>query len=486
MNRYLERLPLRGLAVPLAAGVAALGASYGLVGYTRAFLFLAVDEAVVAATPGPIVTWSIETLGESGHLLHQALSLTLVLGGVAVVAAGARVAAREAGTPLFAPVLAAVGVWAMATALLRAPVAAAAPAVGAAVPLAVAGVVDVSGDTDAARRSTLGAVGAAVGTLVVGGVAGGRIEQVEPDRLDEAAYEEYSTIADRARASAFELSGAEPLLSEQFYTVDTASTPPRIDKDEWTVSVTGAVEEEVELTFEDIESMETVTEPQTLRCVGERLNGKKMDTAVWTASPIEPILEMADVDSGCGCVMLRSTDGFYEEFPLEALRDGLLAYGMNGEELPPAHGYPVRALVPGHWGEVNVKWLDEIEILNEEAKGYWEKRGWQGTGPVNTVAKLHHTPDGDGYVGGHAYAGTRGISGVEVSIDGGDTWNEAELTDPLPGDDVWRQWRYELPGSGTYEVVVRAIDDNGDVQTQEQSSPAPSGATGWVSQTVEV
>jgi len=482
----LDRIPFDRLAVPLAAGIAALGASYGLVGYTQAFLFVAIDEAVVAATPGAIVTWSIETLGESGHLLHQLLSIAIAVGVVALFAEGARVTAREAGTPLFAPVLTAVGVWAIATAFLRAPVAGAAPAVGAAVPVAVAASVDVAGETDQVRRSTLGAIGGAVGTLVVGGVAGQRIEPIDPQRLDDDAYAEYESVASQAGESRFDLSGAEPLLSENFYTVDTASTPPRIDKEEWTLSVTGAVEEEVELTFADIDEMETVTEPLTLRCVGESLNGQKMDTAVWTGTPIDPILEMADVDSGCGCVMLRSTDGFYEEFPLEALRDGLLAYGMNGEELPPEHGYPVRALVPGHWGEVNVKWLDEVEILNEEATGYWEERGWQGTGPVNTVAKLHHMPDDDNYVGGHAYAGTRGIQAVEVSTDGGDTWTEAELTDPLPGEDVWRQWRHELPGSGTYDVVVRAVDGNGDVQTSEQSSPAPSGATGWVSRTVEV
>jgi hypothetical protein len=185
--------------------------------------------------------------------------------------------------------------------------------------------------------------------------------------------------------------------------------------------------------------------------------------------------------------MLRSVDGFYEEFPIEALRGGMLAYGMNGETLPLAHGYPVRALVPGHWGEVNVKWLDEVEILNEEATGYWEERGWQGTGPVETVAKLHYTADGDSnHVAGHAYAGLRGISAVEVSTDGGDSWVEAELSDPLPGEDAWRQWRHEIESPGTYDVVVRAIDGNGDLQVREESGPVPSGATGWVRETVEV
>jgi hypothetical protein len=151
--------------------------------------------------------------------------------------------------------------------------------------------------------------------------------------------------------------------------------------------------------------------------------------------------------------------------------------------------------VPGHWGEINVKWITEIEVLTEEATGYWEKRGWHGTGPVNTVAKLHAVNQRDEgradgtpvEVAGHAYAGTRGVQQVEVSTDGGETWNEAELSERLPGTDVWRQWRYEWDAEpGEHEVVVRTTDGEGDLQPEEFSQPYPSGATGWVSRTVEV
>jgi DMSO/TMAO reductase YedYZ molybdopterin-dependent catalytic subunit len=186
--------------------------------------------------------------------------------------------------------------------------------------------------------------------------------------------------------------------------------------------------------------------------------------------------------------MLRAEDGYYEEFPLAALEPGLLAFGMNGRTLPSEHGAPVRALVPGHWGEVNVKWLTEIDVLEEEATGYWEKRGWHGTGPVNTVAKLSTKgvrQDDTAYVAGHAYAGTRGIDRVEVSIDGGSTWQAATLSEPLPGDDVWRQWRYGFQPEGSHEVVVRAIDGTGTLQPRERSDAFPSGATGWVRTTFE-
>jgi len=157
---------------------------------------------------------------------------------------------------------------------------------------------------------------------------------------------------------------------------------------------------------------------------------------------------------------------------------------MNGEPLPRKHGAPVRALIPGHWGEINVKWLTEIEVLDEPAEGYWEERGWHGTGPVNAVAKLHAVDREDGRieVAGHAYAGTRGVSAVEVSTDGGDTWNEATLSERLPGDDVWRQWAYEYESPGTaHEVVVRAREADGTLQSSEETDAFPSGPSGWVS-----
>jgi DMSO/TMAO reductase YedYZ molybdopterin-dependent catalytic subunit len=262
---------------------------------------------------------------------------------------------------------------------------------------------------------------------------------------------------------------------------------PDVDPETWTLTVTGAVEEEVTVDLAEVRAMESREEFVTLRCVGESLNGRKMDNALWTVVDVMPLLERAGVPDEC-CVMLRADDGYFEEFPLSALRNGLLAYRMNGRDLPRAHGAPVRALIPGHWGEINVKWLTEIEVLEAPEDGYWEQRGWHGTGPVETVAKLHVTnrlSDGRFEVAGHAYAGTRGIDRVEVSTDGGETWTDATLSEPLPGTDVWRQWVYRYdPPEGAHEVVVRATDGEGTLQSSEESGAFPSGPTGWVSQTL--
>jgi hypothetical protein len=187
-------------------------------------------------------------------------------------------------------------------------------------------------------------------------------------------------------------------------------------------------------------------------------------------------------------VLLHGKDGYSVGFPLAAFQDGLLAYGMNGKVLPRAHGFPVRMLVPGHWGETNMKWITEIEVTDELQDGYWEKKGWEGTGPVHTVAKVHavnRLGDGRIEVGGHAYAGTRGVSAVEVSIDGGESWQEAQVSEDLSSEDVWRQYRFEYDAPGEkHEVLARAIEDDGTIQTEETQDDFPGGATGYASKTV--
>jgi DMSO/TMAO reductase YedYZ molybdopterin-dependent catalytic subunit len=282
---------------------------------------------------------------------------------------------------------------------------------------------------------------------------------------------------------------------DEFYNVDIREFDPEIPADDWSLDIFGQISgTEITITFDDLTEMPIEHRYMTIRCVGDRLNGEQMDTAVWTGTPIKPFIDEVDPNGDCGCATLRAEDGYYVQFPVDALEDGFLAWRMNGRPLPKAHGFPVRVLIPGRWGETNVKWLNEIELLEKETEGYWEKRGWEGTGPVHTVAKLHvinDLDDGRKRLGGHAYAGTRGIRKVEVSTDAGRTWNKATLSEPLEGDDVWRQWEYRYePPDETHIAVVRAIDGNGDVQSRGDSSESAntfstSGATGWVTQTID-
>ncbi|MFO8116306.1 MAG: molybdopterin-dependent oxidoreductase [Halorubrum sp.] len=499
----------RNALLAAAAGAVAVAGSYLVTGWSPAFVVRPVDQAVVNLTPGPIVTVAIETLGDAGHLIHIALAFAAVIGVFGLVAfAGLRLSARV-DRSLAGAAATGVGSWLLAAGLTGDP----AQAVGAALPPAVvvaAGGVppqstdsrsepgsslegDSTGAVDAVRRRTLGFVVGALG-FVVATVVARRLPASDDEPLADAPRSEGASARLRELESASLAVESEDLLGMvspigAFYNVDIAEFDPAVTASEWSLTFTGETGSERTVTYDELIDRPVEHRAVTLRCVGERLNGRKLDNAVWTGTPIRPLLESVDPEGECNCAMLRGEDGYYVQFPVDVLADGFLVWGMNGKELPPSHGHPVRVLIPGHWGETNVKWLSEIELLTVAEDGYWEERGWEGTGEVKTVAKLWdegvtERDDGRIELAGHAYAGTRGIERVEVSTDGGDSWTDAALSDPLPDADVWRQWRHVFDPDGSHEVVVRAVDGEGTRQTETTADPSPSGASGWVRRTV--
>jgi DMSO/TMAO reductase YedYZ molybdopterin-dependent catalytic subunit len=476
------------LGTAAAAGAAAVAGSYAAVGTGGGFVVVPVESFVVANTPGVVVLTAIATLGNYASLVAfaSALALAVALCAAPVVIARRLVAARAAPSVL-GPVLSGTLVWFVLAAVTADPLSATGGGVAAGVVVAAA-VGQREAPAPAGRRRLLRAVGSLAGVGVVAYLLGSREESTAPP-VDEALA---AAADDRlAEAAELELDVAEltPLVTdaEDFYEVDINVINPEVDAASWTLRLTGSVLEERTLTMDDIRSMPVEQRFMTLRCVGDTVNGEKMSTALWTGVPVDALLEQ--VKPAGTHVMLHATDGYYNEFPLEALRGGLLAYRMNGDPLPNKHGSPLRALVPGHWGEINVKWLTEIEVLSEEEEGYWEKRGWYGTGQAHTVAKLWtetRLDDGRVRVGGPAYAGTRSIDRVEVSVDGGETWDQARLSDPLPDEDVWRQWAYEFELTrDSHEILVRVVESDGTVQPEEENTPQPRGATGWASTVVE-
>jgi hypothetical protein len=186
-------------------------------------------------------------------------------------------------------------------------------------------------------------------------------------------------------------------------------------------------------------------------------------------------------------VVLTGEDGYSDSFPLEkALEPGtLLAHHMNGEPLTPPHGFPLRALVPGIYGMKNVKWLKRIEVVDYDFKGYWQQRGWSDQAVIKTSSRIDlpgpggYYPEEASAIGGVAFAGDRGISAVEVSTDGGRTWLPAEAKQAL-SPYTWVLWLREWhPTPGRYEVLVRAADGTGELQTAEHHRPLPNGASGY-------
>jgi hypothetical protein len=175
---------------------------------------------------------------------------------------------------------------------------------------------------------------------------------------------------------------------------------------------------------------------------------------------------------------------------MDPAREPMIALKMNDEALPPIHGYPARLIVPGLYGYVSAtKWLKELELTTLEAfNGYWIPLGWAKDGPILTQSRID-TPRG-GVAGGQvpiagiAWAPDRGISRVEVAIDG--VWRDARISTPI-SDATWVQWVTDWGTTpGRHVIQVRATDGTGTVQPEASSPPAPDGARGWHTVTVNV
>jgi DMSO/TMAO reductase YedYZ molybdopterin-dependent catalytic subunit len=161
--------------------------------------------------------------------------------------------------------------------------------------------------------------------------------------------------------------------------------------------------------------------------------------------------------------------------------------------LPDDHGFPARVIVPGIYGMKNVKWLTELELVDHDFKGYWEKRGWSDDAEVQMMSRIDlpghsETLQGRGYtIKGIAFSGTRGIKQVEVSTDGGTTWHPAAL-EPALSPFSWVRWssRWKIPGPGHYKLVVRATDGQGILQSPIRRGEYPDGKSGLHDITVKV
>jgi DMSO/TMAO reductase YedYZ molybdopterin-dependent catalytic subunit len=227
----------------------------------------------------------------------------------------------------------------------------------------------------------------------------------------------------------------------------------------------------------------------TLQCISNLVGGDLVGTAKWTGVPLARVLARAGgVSPRAVRVVFHAVGGYSDSLPLAKALDRatVVAYGMNDRSLPRAHGFPARVIAPGIYGMKNVKWLEGIEVVDYDYRGYWQRSdGWDNIALVKTASRIdlpqELTAVGEaGVVAGVAWAGDRGIRRVEVSTDDGRTWTPAVLRRELARA-AWRQWRLPLPPGGTGRVVlrVRAVDGRGDLQTARQAPPHPSGASGY-------
>jgi DMSO/TMAO reductase YedYZ molybdopterin-dependent catalytic subunit len=486
--------------------------------------FVAVGDAVIESTPGPIVRVAIATFGGANRLvlLTSMAVVVAALGAVIGVLATRRRSVAPFGFAAFAALGMAAGVadplLPVSTALLAPVVGAAAgiatlgwllgvasrpsrsaappaagsaapPAAGSAAPAQAAG----PAATPASRRSFLGwaLATAAVATTFA---ATGRFLQARARQLAATSAVALPPPPDPlpvpAAGASLDVAGLSPLITpnDAFYRIDTAFTVPRIEPSTHSVRFTGLVDRPFEITYGELLELADTEVDVTLSCVSNEVGGDLVGNARWRGVPLAELLDRAGVQAGATQIVGRSVDGWTGGFPVEAAFDGrpaIVAVGMNGEPLPARHGFPARLVIAGLYGYVSdTKWLSEVELTTFDAyDAYWIQRGWAERGPIKTQSRIDvpaagaTVATGTVAVAGVAWAGERGISAVEVSVDGG-PWQRTELADELAATS-WRQWllRWDAEPGG-HTLRVRAVDGDGQAQTAEIAPPAPDGATG--------
>jgi DMSO/TMAO reductase YedYZ molybdopterin-dependent catalytic subunit len=281
-----------------------------------------------------------------------------------------------------------------------------------------------------------------------------------------------------------------------FYRVDIDAIPPQIDFDKWSLKLSGKVGNPMTLTKSDILALPAKDEYVTLECVSNTINPPSalISDAKWTGVPLSAVLSNANLSSDAKYIIFHGADGYTVGVPVErAMNAGaLLAYNMNGQALPTEHGFPLRALVPGLYGMMNAKWITEIEATDQVYLGYWQVRGWSNDAMIKTTSLIYYPSpqaqvSGAQPIAGIAFAGDRGISKVEVSVDGGVTWNEAVLKPPR-SPYSWVLWAYQWTPttSGNVTLSVRAYDGTGTLQDPSMVQSFPDGASGYHSVQVTV
>ena len=275
--------------------------------------------------------------------------------------------------------------------------------------------------------------------------------------------------------------------NNEHYVVTQNPVDPTPNLDVWRLEVTGLVGSPGTHTYEQLKNLPSTSRAITLECISNGPGGRLISTAIWQGVTVRTLLTgHGGAWPNARYVAFYSVDGYTVSLPLEEVLkvDALLAWQMNGVTLPNRHGFPLRVLVPGRYGEENPKWLTRVELTDRFVGGLYADQGWYN-GPVHTWNRIDrprgHVPLGHPVeVGGIAFAGARGVQKVEVSVDGGVTWHQAELEPPL-SQDAWVLWSWQwlptLPGRYTLEACV--TDGTGEMQTSHMQGTVPNGATGY-------
>jgi sulfite oxidase len=333
-------------------------------------------------------------------------------------------------------------------------------------------------------------------------------------RADLIVHEREPFNAETAPAALAE----RPVTATDAFYVRGHGAIPDVDPAAWRLRVHGLVERELDLSLTTLrEAFREREVVATLQCAGNRRAGLMAireipgeapwgpgatGTATWAGVALADVLALAGPGPGAAHVGFQGADVSTEARPAQRFGGSvplakasrpevLLAWSMNGEPLAPAHGAPLRVVVPGYIGARSVKWLERIEVRAKPWEGYFQRvvyrllpeDGTPGPGvgmPLGLVAlnsDVLSPADGETVaagtveVRGYAFAGgERHVTRVDVSVDGAASWSQAELLDDL-GPWAWRQWRTSVElAPGGHEILVRAWDSSAATQPEDEAA----------------
>lgn len=267
---------------------------------------------------------------------------------------------------------------------------------------------------------------------------------------------------------------------------------PNLAGKPYKLEIFGLVNKPAALSFDDIKAVPPVELVNTLTCISNPVGGDLIGSPKWQGASLKTLLEKAGVKPEAKWLVWEAADSYRESILLsEVPAEAMLAYAIENEqgkweELQTSHGYPTRLLLPGRYGMKQPKWITKIRLSDKEEPGYWVQRGWSKSAVIRTMSRID-TPKNnarirageENFIAGIAYAGGRALERVEISTDGGKSWQNANLKPPR-SKFAWQQWAFSWrPSVGEYQLAVRAVEVGDKIQDATRRNPLPDGATGY-------
>ncbi len=282
-----------------------------------------------------------------------------------------------------------------------------------------------------------------------------------------------------------------------YITTKNAVSDPVLDPEQWRLVIDGEVSHPVQVDLRTLYKLPALEITKTQECISNWVSQCEqvpfgcdlISTARWKGVRLADLLALAGgLRDGVQSIAVFGADEFTSSLPPdpELLAATLLVYEMNGTVLPIEHGYPARLLVPNRYGMKSPKWVVGIRPMREAFVDWYGQRGWSKEAIVQTMTRIdvpainQELPPGEHRIAGIAYAGTRGISTVEYSADGGKTWQQARFLEPPAGKDTWVRWEgtFTLAPNTPLTLAARAVDGTGVRQPEQFRLAEPDGATG--------